>query len=236
MGQPQQKTNTNLLLESLPQPYRGSLLSRLEEVVVPAGTVLFEAEGTPRYAWFITSGLASKMVSMSDGRSAEIALWGSEVVVPCFHLLGGHPHGPSRCIVQMETRALRMPFAEIQKEMQRSEPLRQLVLRCAQRCSMILAQNAACNRLHDAEQRLARWLVTAHDLTGTSNILLSQVFLADILGARRTTVTLAAGTLRERKLISYRRGQIHILDHARLKQAACECYGTVSRLFENFYG
>lgn len=227
--------NRNLLLESLPQPYRASFVSRLEEVVLPAGTVLYEAEGVPRYAWFITSGLASKMVSMSDGRSAEIALWGSEVVVPCFHLLGGSTQGPSRCVVQMETRAVRMPFPEMQKEMQRSDVLRQLVLRCVQRCSMILAQNAACNRLHDAEQRLARWLVTAHDLTGTNHILLSQVFLADILGARRTTVTLAAGTLRQRKLISYRRGQIQILDHERLKQVACECYGTVSRLFEDFY-
>jgi CRP-like cAMP-binding protein len=230
-----QQRNTNLLLESLPQPYRASFLDRLEEVVLPAGTVLFEAEGVPRYAWFITSGLASKMVSMSDGRSAEIALWGSEGVVPCFHLLGGSTQGPSRCIVQMETRALRIPFAELQKEMQRADPLRQMVLRCAQRCSMILSQNAACNRLHDAEQRLARWLVTAHDLTGTNHILLSQVFLADILGARRTTVTLAAGTLRRRKLISYRRGQIQILDHERLKQVACECYGTVNRLFEDFY-
>lgn len=233
MGQPQR--NTNLLLESLPQPYRATFISRLEEVSLPAGTVLYEAEGVPRYVWFITSGLASNMVSMSDGRSAEIALWGSEGVVPCFHLLGGNTQGPSRCVAQMETRALRMPFAEMLREMQRSEPLRQLVLRCVQRCSMILSQNAACNRLHDAEQRLARWLVTAHDLTGTNNIQLSQVFLADILGARRTTVTLAAGTLRQRRLISYRRGQIHILDHARLKQTACECYGTVSRLFENFY-
>lgn len=203
--------------------------------MIPAGTVLFEAEGVPRYAWFITSGLVSKMVSMSDGRSSEIALWGSEGVVPCFHLLGGNTQGPSRCIVQMETKALRMPFPEMRKEMERSDLLRILVLRCVQRCSMILSQNAACSRLHDAEQRLARWLITAHDRTGTSSILLSQVFLADILGARRTTVTLAAGTLRRRKLIAYRRGRIQLLDHERLKQAACECYGTVSRLFENFY-
>jgi CRP-like cAMP-binding protein len=226
----------NLLLESLPEPHRNSIWSRLEEVSIPAGTVLYEAEEAPRYAWFITSGLASRMISMSDGRTAEIGVLGREGVIPCVHLLGGHIQGPVRCVVQMEMKALRIPFPELQKEMQRSEPFRQLVLRCVQRRDMILSQIAACNRLHDAEQRLARWLLTAHDLTGTSSILLSQGFLADILGARRTTVTLAAGALRRRKLISYRRGQIQILDHARLKTAACECYETVRCLFQNFYG
>jgi CRP-like cAMP-binding protein len=100
---------------------------------------------------------------------------------------------------------------------------------------MILSQVAACNRLHGAEERLARWLLTAQDLTGNNNVLLSQGFLADILGARRTTVTLAAGALRRRKLISYRRGQIQILDHRKLEDAACECYETVSQLLEDFY-
>src|ERR1700728_2052239 len=226
----------NLFLESLPQPYRSTFCSRLEEVSLPAGTVLYEAEQVPRYAFFITSGLASKMVSMSDGRTSEIGLSSSEGVVPCYHLLGGEPIGPARCIVQTRVQAFRMPFVELLKEVQRSEPLRLLVMKCAQRRSMILSQLAACNRLHDAEQRLARWLLTAHDLSGTNSILLSQGFLADILGARRTTVTLAAGVLRRRKLISYRRGQIQILDHARLKSAACECYSTVRRLVQHFYG
>jgi len=231
-----QNRSENLLLETLPQPYRSSICSRLEEVVLPAGTVLFEAEEVPRYAWFITAGVASKMVAMADGRSAEISMCGNEGVVPSWHLLGGMAQGPTRCVVQMEMKALRMPFPELQREMQRQEPLRQLVMRGVQRRCMILSQNAACNRLHDAEQRLARWLLTARDLTGTNSVSLSQGFLADILGSRRTTVTLAAGVLRRRKLISYRRGQIQILDHEKLKSAACECYETVRGLFRNFYG
>jgi CRP-like cAMP-binding protein len=226
----------NLFLETLPEPYQNSFCSRLEEVTLPQGTVLYEAEQVPRYAFFITAGLASKMVSMSDGRSAEIGMTGHEGVVPCYHLLGGEPTGPARCVVQMEAKALRISFPELQKEVQRSEPLRQLVMKCAQRRSMILSQLTACNRLHDAEQRLARWLLTAHDLTGAKSILLNQGLLADVLGARRTTVTLAAGALRRRKLISYRRGQIQILDQVRLKAAACECYETVRTLFQNFYG
>ncbi|HTV81908.1 MAG TPA: Crp/Fnr family transcriptional regulator [Acidobacteriaceae bacterium] len=226
----------NLLLKKLPQPYLDSLLPRLEEVTLPAGAVLYEAEEAPRYAWFITSGLVSKMVSMSDGRSAEVGMCGNEGVVPAWHLLGGMSHGPTRCVVQVELKALRMPFPELKEEMERSPALRRLVQRCVHRRSMILSQVAACNRLHGAEERLARWLLTAQDLTGNSNVMLSQGFLADILGSRRTTVTLAAGALRRQKLISYRRGQIQILDHRRLEEAACECYETVSQLFEDFYG
>ena len=233
MGQQQSE---NLLLEMLPQPYRDSICSRMEEVVIPAGTVLYDAEENPRYGWFITSGLASRMVSMSDGRTAEICIWSREGVLPCYHLLGGTAQEPARCVAQTETRALRMPFPQLQQEFERSASLHQLVLRCVHRRTMILSQMAACNRLHDAGQRLARWLLTAHDLTGTTSIQLSQGFLADILGARRTTVTLAAGALRRRRLISYRRGQIQILDHERLKTAACECYGTVRTLFQKFYG
>jgi CRP-like cAMP-binding protein len=226
----------NLFLETLPHPYQDSFCSRLEEVSLPAGTVLYEAEQVPRYAFFITSGIASKMVSMSDGRSAEIGMTGNEGVVPCYHLLGGEPTGPARCVVQMQVRAFRISFPELKKEVERSEPLRQLVMKCAQRRSMILSQLTACNRLHDAQERLARWLLTAHDLTGADSISLNQGLLADILGARRTTVTLAAGALRRRKLISYRRGHIQILDYARLKTVACECYATVRSLFVNFYG
>jgi CRP-like cAMP-binding protein len=228
--------NENLLLEALPQPARQSLKLRMEEVVVPAGTVVYEADQVPRYAWFILSGAASTMVSMADGRSAEIGMWGNEGVIPCFHLLGGTPGAPYRCLMQIETHALRIPFPEIQREMTRLEPFRLLVQRCAQRRSMILAINAACNRLHGAEQRLARWLLTVHDLTGTDRLMVSQDFLANILGARRTTVTLAAGALRGRKLISSRRGLIEILNSQRLAEASCECYESVRGLLRNFYG
>lgn len=223
----------NLLLRELPQPYQNSFCSRLEEVHLPVGAVLCEAESHPRYAWFITSGLASRMISTSDGRSTEIEVCGRGGVVPCFHLLGGTAPDPSRCVVQMKARALRMPFPELQREMQQSEALRQLILHCAQRHSFILSQFAACNRLHGAEQRLARWLLTARDLTGTCDIPVSQGFLADILGSRRTTITLAAGTLRRHNVVSCRRGQIRILDGEKLKSVACECYETIRGLLQD---
>ena len=225
----------NLLLESLPQPHRAAICARLEEVVLPPGTVLYEAEQTPRHAWFVTSGLVSTMVAMSDGRTAEINLSGSEGVIPAYHVLDGNAGTPTRCVVQTATSAFRIPLGELRREVQRSEPLRALVQRCFERRTMILTQIAACNRLHDAEQRLARWLLTAQDLTGNSSIGLSQGFLADILGSRRTTVTIAAGTLRRRAFIDYRRSHIRILDRDGLKSAACECYQTVRSLFQNFY-
>jgi len=225
----------NLLLESLPQPYRNAFCSRLEEAALPPGAVLYEAEEVPRYAWFVTSGLVSKMVSTADGRSAEISMAGNEGVLPCYHLLGGTPKGPVRCVVQMTVRAFRISFPELRREVHNVEPLRQLIMKCAQRRALILSQVAACNRLHDAQQRLARWLLTARDLTRTDSVLLSQGYLADILGARRTTVTLAAGALRRRRLISYSRGHIQILDYEKLRTAACECYGAIRSLLQNFY-
>jgi CRP-like cAMP-binding protein len=225
----------NLLLSMLPPADRAPLSARMEEVVIPPGTVLYEAEQSPRYAWFVTSGLVSNMVAMSDGRTAEVNLLGNEGVIPALHLLDGPAASPTRCVVQTETQALRIPLHELKREMHRSEALRSLVQRCFQRRSLIVAQMAACNRLHDAEQRLSRWLLTAHYLTGKPTIGLSQGFLADILGSRRTTVTLAAGVLRRRGYIDYRRSHIHILDRNGLQSAACECYQTVQNLFQNFY-
>lgn len=156
----------NLLLEKLPQPDRLAITSRLEEVVIPAGTVLYDAEQVPRHAWFITAGVVSKMIAMSDGRSAEVAVSGREGVIPSFQLVGNAQHGLLRCVTQTETRALRMPFPEMLREFRRSEPLRHLVLRCVQRRSMILAQIGACNRLHNTEERLARWLHSRSDGRG----------------------------------------------------------------------
>jgi CRP-like cAMP-binding protein len=94
---------------------------------------------------------------------------------------------------------------------------------------------AACNRLHEAEQRLARWLMMVRDRVGSDTFFLTQEFLANMLGARRTTVTVAAGELQRNGMIEYSRGRIHIVDPKRLQQAACECYPTIRDLTQNFY-
>ncbi|MGA2560864.1 MAG: Crp/Fnr family transcriptional regulator [Terracidiphilus sp.] len=224
----------NLLLESLPVAYRNSLLARLKPVSLPVRTVLYEPDEAPRYAHFVTSGIASIVSAMSTGASAEVGIWGSEGLVESFHLLG-KAKIPTRCFIQMEATALRMPFKELQKEFQENDDLRDAVLQCVQSQGFILGQLAACNRLHEAEERLARWLLMVCDRVDSETYFLTQEFLGNMLGARRTTVTAAAGALQRKGLIKYSRGRIHITDSAGLERAACECYKTVRSLYLNFY-
>ncbi|HWG20386.1 MAG TPA: Crp/Fnr family transcriptional regulator [Terracidiphilus sp.] len=196
--------------------------------------ILYEPDETPKYAHFLTSGVASIVVSMANGASTEVGLWGREGLVESFHLLGDAKI-PNRCIVQMESTALRIPFNELQKEFRESEELRSCVLQGVQSQGAILGQLAGCNRLHEAEPRLARWLLMVRDRTESDTFLITQEFLAVMLGARRTTVTAAAGALQRKGLIHYSRGRIHLSDPARLENVACECYPTVRDLYASFY-
>jgi CRP-like cAMP-binding protein len=136
----------------------------------------------------------------------------------------------------MEATALRMPYKELQKEFLENKELNDSVLQCVQSQGSILGQLAACNRLHEAEGRLARWLLMVRDRVDSETYLLTQEFLANMLGARRTTVTAAAGTLQRKGLIKYSRGRIRIVDAEGLESSACECYKTVRKLHLNFYG
>src|ERR1700733_12003930 len=219
VGQP----SSNLLLAALTPRYRASLLARMRTVTLSPKEVLFEADETPKYAHFLTAGVASILVTMADGSSTEVGIWGREGVVESFHLLGG-AELPSRCIVQMESIALRMPFKELQKEFHECLELRDCILRGVQSQSAIVGQLAGCNRLHEAEARLARWLLMVRDRAEMDTFLLTQEVLAIMLGARRTTVTAAAGALQRDGLIRDSRGRIHISNPEGLENVACECY------------
>lgn len=225
---------SNLLLATLPAAYRDSLLEHLKPVSLSTRTVLYEPDETPKYAHFMTSGIASIVSSMSDGATAEVGVWGKEGLVESFHLLG-HARIPTRCFIQMEGTALRMPFNQLQKEFKESRELRESVLQCVQSQGFILGQLAACNRLHEAQERLARWLLMVRDRVESDTFFLTQEFLANMLGARRTTVTAAAGALQRKGLIKYSRGKIRIVDGEGLEKAACECCRTVRNLYLNFY-
>jgi CRP-like cAMP-binding protein len=225
---------SNLLLSQLPVAYRNALLTRMKPVAFPTRTVLYEPDQTPEFAHFMTSGIASVVSSMTDGSSAEVGIWGREGLVESFHLLGT-AKVPTRCFIQMEATALRIPFNVLQKEFLENEIFRKSVLQCVQSQGFILGQLAACNRLHEAEQRLARWLLMVRDRVASETFLLTQEFLGNMLGARRTTVTQAAGTLQRKGLIKYSRGRIHVVDPTGLESAACECYRTVRNLYVSFY-
>jgi CRP-like cAMP-binding protein len=202
----------------------------MEPVSLPSGTFLYRAGEKPKFAHFMTSGLASVVTTMSDGRTSEVGIWGRESLVESTHLLGP-AKVPNNCFIQVPGTALRMRFSDVQEEFNNSEPFRSKVLQSLQIQGLTLGQLAACNRLHEAEERLARWLLMVEDRVGDSSYSLTQEFLGDMLGARRTTVTLAAGTLQQSGLITYRRGRIHILDRKKLESAACECYQAVRKVW-----
>ena len=219
---------SNVILNALP-PASHAFRSKLTAVSLPVGTSIYEPHEAPKFAHFLTSGIASVVTTMNDGGSAETGMWASEGLVECMHI-GDGTRVPSRCFMQIGGTALRIPFADLEKELDSSHALRSSIQHSIQKQALILGQLVACNRLHEVEERLARWLLMLQDRIHDSEFHITQEFLAEMLGSRRTTVTMAAGALQRIGLIEYQRGHVHILDRERLEAAACECYPVIRRL------
>ncbi len=217
------QTPSNRLLAALPAEQRAMLMELLKPATLPVPTKLYEPERTPHYVHFLTSGMASMVTYMREGDAAEVGLVGQEGIPEGLHLLG-----PGRvqtsCFMQIAGTGLRMRYSEFERLFQRDAVIRRAVLGFVQYQHLVLAQVAACNRLHEVEERLARWLLMVSDRLGASDLPLTQEFLAQMLGARRSTVTLVAGSLQRSGLIEYRRGEVSILDREALESTACECY------------
>jgi CRP-like cAMP-binding protein len=225
---------SNLLLQTLSPAARDALLLHLEAVPLPVGAVIYEPETTPRYVHFLTSGMASIVTIMADGDAVEVGIVCREGLPEAMHLLGPGS-GATRCFMQIAGSGLRMPYNIFEQVFQHDESVRRLVLRYAQYQGQILGQLAACNRLHEVEDRLARWLLMLQDRLDSPSIPLTQEFLANMLGTRRSTVTLVAGTLQRSGMIQYRRGDVRVLDRESLEDTACECYAVTRRLFRDLY-
>ena len=226
--------NSNLFLSSLSPESRKQLSSHATGVPLPLRTPLYEAEQTPAYAYFLTSGIASVVTTMVDGGTAEVSLIGSEGIVGCVHLLGPAPVS-TRCFIQLEGTGLRIPLVELRKAFRSCEEIRRRVLEFVQEQTVSVSQLAGCQRLHEAEERLARWLLTAQDRTQSEQLNFTQEFLAMMLGAQRTTVTMVAGAMQRSGLIEYHRGTVKILDRENLEAAACDCYRITKQLYLNLY-
>jgi CRP-like cAMP-binding protein len=226
--------STNFLLSTLSAKSRDRLLSNATAVDLPLRTPLYEAERRPSYGYFITSGIASVVTTMADGATAEVGLIGREGLVGSVHLLGDAPVS-THCFVQLEATAMRIPLPQLQKEFDSSEEIRSRILEFVQEQTLSVSQLAACQRLHEAEARLARWLLMARDRTQSDTLDFTQEFLAMMLGAQRTTVTMVAGELQRRGLIEYRRGRVKIINGKKLEEAACDCYRVTRRLYNNLF-
>jgi CRP-like cAMP-binding protein len=224
----------NLFLSSLSRSNYDWLASRSTEIEVPLHTTLYE-EGVPlRYAYFLTFGLASVVTPMSNGESVEVGFIGHEGVVGGLHLLG--PASLStRCMMQLSGTALRISYGNLQKAFDSLPEVHSRMLEFVQQQAIMIGQIAGCNRLHGAEQRLIRWLLTAQDRTQSSDLKFTHQYLAEMIASQRTTITVIARDLQERGFIRYSRGIVHILDRAGLEKAACDCYGVIKQLYACLY-
>ncbi|HEX3570196.1 MAG TPA: Crp/Fnr family transcriptional regulator [Acidobacteriaceae bacterium] len=225
---------SNLLIESLPSATKEVLMRQLEPVAMPVPAVLYDMEAAPRYVHFMTSGIASTVTMLSAGDAVEVGLVGREGIGEKIHLLGPQL-GSTRCFMQLGGTALRMPFKHFEQIFFEDAAVHRSVLRLVQHESLVLAQLGACNRLHEVEERLARWLLMVQDRTGEPDMRLTQEFLAEMLGARRSTVSVVAGTLQRSGMIEYRRSYIRIVDRERLEAVACECYPVIRKLLADLY-
>ena len=225
---------TNRFLGALSDAASSLLLSHCVPVTLPLHTILYAAESVPSHAYFVTSGMASVITSMEDGGTAEVGMIGNEGVVGSIHLLGPAKVS-TEAFMQLKGQALKIPLPELRRAFRGSEEIRDRILEFEQEQTVTVSQIAGCHRLHEAEERLARWLLTAQDRAQTDVMQFTQEFLAMMLGSRRTTVTLVAGMLQRSGSIEYSRGRVKILDRAKLEATACDCYRITRELYTNLY-
>jgi CRP-like cAMP-binding protein len=211
------------------------LAARLEPLTFRRGQSLHEIDEPIALVYFPRSGVASVVTRMSEGGTLEVATIGNEGFVGlAVHL--GDGRSPMDTFVQIPGDAVRLEVRAFRRELKTCAPLSDVIGRYAQALLTQVGQSAACNRVHPADQRCARWLLMSHDRVPGDEIALSQEFLAEMLGIRRASVTECAGTLRRQKLIDYRRARIRILDRAGLERAACECHAFIRAEHDRLVG
>jgi CRP-like cAMP-binding protein len=222
----------NRLLHTITSMGYANFDGRLERVDVGVPDMLARQGASFTHAWFPETCVISLVNKMADGSTVEVGTIGNEgfAGLPAY-LEADASESDTFC--QIPGTALRLPIGELIAAAAASVPLRRLLGRYTQSYLTQVSQSAACNRIHDIEQRCARWLLMTHDrVDGATEFALRQEFLAFMLGVRRAGVTAAAGNLQEQGLIRYRRGKIRIVDRAGLERASCECYGIVRRQFD----
>jgi len=223
----------NTILLDLPRKERQLLFPKLELVRLKTHHRLHEPGDTLKSAYFCNTGLVSVLTVFPDGKSVEVGLIGNEgfVGVP---LVAGLRTTPTRAIAQIEGTAFRLDSETLMPILRQCPKLERRLQQFSQALAMQATQIAACNRVHEVDERLARWLLMSADRVGSNSVPLTQGFLAQMLGTRRASVTVAAGILQRAGLISNTRGDVQVLDRQKLEEASCECYGIMQRQIKDW--
>jgi CRP-like cAMP-binding protein len=217
------KAIKNRILLAIPDDEFMAVRPLLEEVEMPQYKIFYEQGEKIEHTYFLNQGMVSLVVLVNDGRSVEVGITGLEGVVGA-PLAFGFESAPMRAIMQIAGRGLRVRSSTLEETFYRAPCLKTVIERYVMMQQLQVAQLAACNRLHDMDQRLARWLLMCQDRIDSENLPLTHEFLAQMLGSGRPTVTIAAGVLERAGLIQNTRGSVKILNRKRLEDAACECY------------
>ena len=225
----------NHFLASLSAQDRDLLLPHLRPLQLPLGTPLFKADDIISNVYFPYNGIMSMIVGVSSGQFVEAGMLGRNSVVGTGAALDG-PDALNTAIAQVESTGMIIDAGVLKRLASKSEALRMALVHHERALSAQTQQVAACNALHELEERLSRWLLQSRDLLQSDILPLTQEFLAQMLGVQRSSVTLVARKLQEAGLIRYRRGHIHVLEVEGLQDACCECYAAINLHFNKLIG
>jgi len=218
-----QKQYKNRVLASLPAPEIKRLAPHLSPETLEVGRTLHDPGEQVDTVYFLEEGICSIVVTMESGNTVEVGITGRDGFVGVPAVLGTG-QSPNRSYIQIPGYGFSVKAKILRELSEESSRLRQCLLRGVQALLAQTAQTAACNRVHELEERLARWLLMCHDRVQADLLPITQEFLGMMLGTRRTSVTVAAGTLHKAGLIAYSRGHVTVQNLDGLKDASCECY------------
>jgi CRP-like cAMP-binding protein len=225
----------NRILARLPPDEIARLRSSMEQVTLDFKQVLYAAGDAIRHVYFPMSGVVSWLSQIDDNNSAEVATIGNEGVVGLHAFLGGN-NSAAKVMVQVPGRALRMKRDDFQTAAHHGGMMVQLLHRYLDAFLSQITQSVGCNTFHSVEKRCCRWLLMTHDRVRSDRFPLTHELLAQMLGVRRASITVAASKLQKAGLIRYVHGKIDILDRARLEAASCSCYRTVKKEYDRLLG
>jgi CRP-like cAMP-binding protein len=217
----------NRLLSNLAPEDYAQLAPHFRPVKMELGAILGYGSTGNNFAYFPTTSVISLICDMENGATAEVALAGNDGLVGTSLFLGGNTT-TNRAIVGISGEALRLDARILKEQFARCPSFQRILLRYTDTLISQISLTAACNRMHKLEKRLCRWLLLIHDRAVSNEFVMTQEFIANMLGGRRETVTVAAGHLQDAGLIHYTRGRLKIIDRAGLENSVCECYRPVA--------
>jgi CRP-like cAMP-binding protein len=220
------KAVANAILLAIPDEEFDMLRRNLQHVELPHHTALYRPKQRLDFAYFLNSGMVSLVFQTSGDASVEVGVVGNEGFVPVY-VSAGLRRTPHQAIMQITGDGFRLSVDALDATVKTCPRFSELLHRYAALHSLQVAQTAGCNRLHDLQQRLARWLLLTQDRVGTGFLRITHDFLATMLGTDRPSVTLAAGALQKRKIIEYTHGSVRVINRKKLESSACECYSMI---------